>query len=246
MIQGQQDQAIKGFTLLELLVVISLVAIISAVAYPNFSSWKTEREVRTGTEKIASMLSNIATQTQRGNFSYSQFEILPLQPVQGKSKSTVFFTKGMKKQSFTALINTGASPACTITKIGHWDNLGGPISISGNTHSHYYEVYNPEKGIDDVKIATHLSSGAAICFGTSGNYYKATDGLSNLSALNINIEGAPTRNYIIICTLKVAETNGNKCPTGGSKLEKPAYLVKWSRFGNVSKYKWNGSGWNRQ
>jgi prepilin-type N-terminal cleavage/methylation domain-containing protein len=42
----QQNQDIKGFTLLELLVVISLVAIISAVAYPNFSSWKKEREVR--------------------------------------------------------------------------------------------------------------------------------------------------------------------------------------------------------
>ena len=32
----------------------------------------------------------------------------------------------------------------------------------------------------------------------------------------------------------------------GKALEKPAYLVKWSRFGNVSKFKWNGSDWNRQ
>ena len=55
----QQNQDIKGFTLLELLVVISLVAIISAVAYPNFSSWKKEREVRAATEKIAGMISNV-------------------------------------------------------------------------------------------------------------------------------------------------------------------------------------------
>ena len=87
----QQDQDIKGFTLLELLVVISLVAIISAVAYPNFSSWKKEREVRSATEKIAGMISNVATQTQRGNFSYSQFWVLPV-----PNQSTVFFTKGMK------------------------------------------------------------------------------------------------------------------------------------------------------
>ena len=69
----QQNQDIKGFTLLELLVVISLVAIISAVAYPNFSSWKKEREVRSATEKIAGMISNVATQTQRGYVSYAQF-----------------------------------------------------------------------------------------------------------------------------------------------------------------------------
>ena len=43
-----------------------------------------------------------------------------------------------------------------------------------------------------------------------------------------------------------AQKNGNKCPTRGKALEKPAYLVKWSRFGNVSKFKWSGSDWNRQ
>ena len=90
----QQDQDIKGFTILELLVVISIVAIISGVAYPNFSKWKTDREVRSATEKIAGMISNVATQTQRGNFSYSQFRLLPV-----KGKPPVFFSKGMKKNN---------------------------------------------------------------------------------------------------------------------------------------------------
>ena len=71
----QQDQDIKGFTILELLVVIAIVAIISGVAYPSFSKWSTERKVRAATEKVASMISNIATQTQRGTFSYSQLMI---------------------------------------------------------------------------------------------------------------------------------------------------------------------------
>ena len=30
------------------------------------------------------------------------------------------------------------------------------------------------------------------------------------------------------------------------KPEKPAYLVKWTRFGTVTKYKWSGSAWNLQ
>ena len=86
----QQDRNIRGFTLLELLVVISIVAIVSAMAYPNFSSWKKEREIRTATEKVAKMIANIATQTQRGSFAYSQLWVLPV-----KGQSTVFFTKGM-------------------------------------------------------------------------------------------------------------------------------------------------------
>jgi len=237
-----QDQDIKGFTLLELLVVIALVSIISAVAYPNFSSWKTEREVRSATEKISGMISNVTTQTQRGTFAYSQFWIVPIQ-----NQSTVFFSKGMKKNTFTNLINSGTAPNCSRIKNGYWDNLNNKnITIAGTRYENFSEVYNPEEGFDSIEVATQLTSDSAICFGTNGSYYKANGALSKLSNTNINIEGNPTPNYVIICTLELAKKNGNKCPTTSPALEKPAYLVKWSRFGNVSKYKWNGSVWNRQ
>ena len=48
----QQDQDIKGFTILELLVVIAIVAIISGVAYPNFSKWKEKYEINGETKKV--------------------------------------------------------------------------------------------------------------------------------------------------------------------------------------------------
>ena len=188
-----QEKNIKGFNLLELIVVVVIIGIISALAYPNFSSWKKEREVRSATEKIAGMISNVATQTQRGNFSYSQFWVLPV-----PSKSTVFFTKGMKKNNFTSLINSGGTPACRRVQSGHWDSLNDKkININGTTYRDYYEVYDPESGIDNIEVATHLSLDSAICFGTNGSYYKAVNGLSKGSNTNINIEGAPTANYLI-------------------------------------------------
>ncbi len=238
----QQDQDIKGFTILELLVVIAIIAIISAVAFPSFSKWSTERKVRTATEKVASMISNIATQTQRGNLAYSQLMVLAV-----PQQSSIFVTKGMGDKNFKDKLEKGQIN-CPVSPTGYWDDFGKPTkNIQGLNFSEYYEFFNPEdKVIGESKIAVHFTLPSAICFGKGGNYYKATNALSKVSNTNVVIEGSSTPNYIIICTYKNAQKNGNKCPTRGKALEKPAYLVKWSRFGNVSKFKWSGSDWNRQ
>ena len=238
----QQDQDIKGFTILELLVVIAIIAIISAVAFPSFSKWSSERKVRAATEKVASMISNIATQTQRGNLAYSQLMVLAV-----PNQSSIFVTKGMGDKNFKDKLEKGQIN-CPVSPAGYWDDFGKPTkNIQGLNFSEYYEFFNPEdKVIGESKIAVHFTLPSAICFGKGGNYYKATNALSKVSNANVVIEGSSTPNYIIICTYKNAQKNGNKCPTRGKALEKPAYLVKWSRFGNVSKFKWNGSDWNRQ
>ena len=238
----QQDQDIKGFTILELLVVIAIIAIISAVAFPSFSKWSTERKVRTATEKVASMISNIATQTQRGNLAYSQLMVLAV-----PQQSSIFVTKGMGDKNFKDKLEKGQIN-CPVSPTGYWDDFGKPTkNIQGLNFSEYYEFFNPEdKVIGESKIAVHFTLPSAICFGKGGSYYKATNALSKVSNANVVIEGSSTPNYIIICTYKNAQKNGNKCPTRGKALEKPAYLVKWSRFGNVSKFKWSGSDWNRQ
>ena len=50
------EKKIKGFNILELLVVIVIVGIISAAAYPNFSDWRSERAARAQTIKIKNSL----------------------------------------------------------------------------------------------------------------------------------------------------------------------------------------------
>ena len=41
-----QDEKIKGFNLLELIVVVVIIGVISAIGYPKFSDWRLDRETR--------------------------------------------------------------------------------------------------------------------------------------------------------------------------------------------------------
>ncbi len=72
----------------------------------------------------------------------------------------------------------------------------------------------------------------------------------DLSTKSTNVDGVKSSDFIIICDLQQLDENGNsqldKNNTCKLKPEKPAYLVKWTRFGTVTKYKWSGSAWNLQ
>lgn len=46
----------KGFTLVELMVTIAIMAIMAAVAIPNFSEWLAKRRVAAAAEKVANMI----------------------------------------------------------------------------------------------------------------------------------------------------------------------------------------------
>ncbi len=67
-----QAKNIKGFNILELLVVMAIIAVVSATAYPQFNTWNKEREVRRAVEEIKSLMKNIFTQTERGTFGFVQ------------------------------------------------------------------------------------------------------------------------------------------------------------------------------
>ena len=52
------------------------------------------------------------------------------------------------------------------------------------------------------------------------------------------------KDYIIICSAKDAV--GKICPdTKNITRKQVAYMVEWSRFGSINKYKWDGSAWKR-
>ena len=218
----RQKQDIKGFSLLELLVVVVIVAIISAVGYPNFMDWRKDREVRLAAENISSMISGIVAQTQRGSFPYVQFTFGITRGVDEK----IFKTKGMSQKSLGSTLNAGNTLNCDIVNSGVWDN-------------HEVHVYQAE-------VAVHKDTSGAVCFSKDGSHYGSSGSLA--SNPNVAIRGTTTSNYIVICDLDQYDINGDSKigPNGQcnlSTLQQPAYLVEWSRFGGINLFKWSGSEW---
>ena len=96
-----QDEKIKGFNLLELIVVVVLIGIVSAIGYPNFSEWRQERETRDSVIKIKSLIQGINAQVQRGQYAFVQAHILE------KDGGLVITSKGMKPEKLASLLNDG-------------------------------------------------------------------------------------------------------------------------------------------
>ena len=198
----QLKQDIKGFTILELLVVIVIISIISAVSYPNFMDWRKDREVRAAAEKVASMLTGINTQAQRGSYPFVQFQVKPL------SGSVQFRSKGMSQDKMNSKLNQATTKIldCELNDSGYWDN-------------HTVDIYEKDVGV-------HISKTSAIYFSKDGSYFSEKNRLEDSQVTNITLAGRTSNNYLIICLPKSG--GGGLVIIGGGSgacgIDKPQYL----------------------
>ena len=229
-------QDIKGFTLLELLVVVVLIGVLSAAGYPQFTKWSKDRKIRTATEKVVNILTSISTQAQKGYFPFVQLEVI------STNNLLKITSKGMAQDTMNDKLNQSATKIldCKISNAGYWDN-------------NEVEVFSS----DELSVQFKNDSGA-VCFSKDGSYFSEKGKLIDTANANLTLDGKNSNNYIIIC-FKDGGSSGSGQPSsgtgmaslsggagGGQCTTKPMYLVEWSRFGNIKKYRMGNNGWNRQ
>ena len=231
-----QDEKIKGFNVLELIIVIAIIGVLSAVAYPNFSEWRKDRETRSAVVKIKSLIEGINSQVQRGQYAFVQVDV-------EEDDGLIVTSKGMKPKTLATLLNNGES--------GWWvkPNERCKIVDKAVDEAYWDEDPDPDRNqiidLDKIEVrqivldnvaTTWRDKKGAVCFGKNDQWYSGNGELVSSSGDDVIVDS-----YLFICN---RSNTRSQCDidnvTGEPTTEHDhLYVIEWSRFGNIKLEKWN-------
>ena len=82
----------KAFTIIELLVVLVLIGIFSAIVYPNVSSWITGREVKKEVYDVVNLIKERKSEVMNGKYGMVQIRLRPGVEIYNMSQDDFFNT----------------------------------------------------------------------------------------------------------------------------------------------------------
>ena len=234
-----QDEKIKGFNVLELLIVIAIIGVLSAVAYPNFSDWQKDRETRSDVVEIKSLIEGINAQVQRGQYAFVQVDVEEGELLVSGDDGLIVTSKGMKPKTLATLLNTGGSDwwvkpneRCNNVDQAYWDEDPDPdrdqiIDLD--------KIEVRQITLDNVATTWREDKGA-VCFGKNDQWYSGNGKLVSSSGGDVSVDS-----YLFICN---RSRTRSQCDidnyTGEPTTEHDyLYVIEWSRFGNIKLEKWN-------
>ncbi|WP_415271566.1 prepilin-type N-terminal cleavage/methylation domain-containing protein [Candidatus Pelagibacter sp. Uisw_121] len=236
-----QDEKIKGFNVLELIVVIAIIGVLSAVAYPNFSEWRKDRETRSAVVKIKSLIEGINAQVQRGQYAFVQVDVEEGRLI-NEDDGLIVTSKGMKPKTLATLLNNGES--------GWWVTPNERCNIVDEADEAYWdEDPDPDRNqiidLDKIEVrqivldnvaTTWRDDVGAVCFGKNDQWYSGNGELVSSSGDDVIVDS-----YLFICNRSNTRSQCDIDNVTGEPITEHdhLYVIEWSRFGNIKLEKWN-------
>ena len=237
-----QDEKIKGFNVLELIIVVAIIGVLSAIGYPNFSEWRKDRQVRSDVIKIKSLIEGINSQVQRGQYAFVQVDIEEGKLI-SKNDGLIVTSKGMKTNTLATFLNNGESDwwkkpdeRCKKNVGEYWDEDPDP---NRDQIIDLDKLEVRQIVLDNVATTWREDTGA-VCFGKNDQWYSGNGKLVSESG-DEDSDEVSVDSYLFICERSKTRSQCDIDPgTGDPTTEHDnLYSIEWSRFGNIKLEKWN-------
>ena len=124
----------KGFTILELLVVLAVMGVFTAIAYPNISSWITDREVKKEVYETVAFIKERKAEVTSGKYGMTQIVLKPNLEVYTMSPQNFFNTYQNISSSSSYKTNKQCDYAWRhsgFSRNSSLETLSFPINVSG-------------------------------------------------------------------------------------------------------------------
>jgi len=209
----------KGFTTLEVIVVLCIVGVLAAISYPRISDWNKARTVQSDVLKAFNVFDKINSQVQRGLYAFVQVYII--NEVSDDAGTSITITsRGITADTLGDKITSGAfrnaSERCS-ADIADWDHDG--------TISDRPEVSSVV--LDNLETILPADAEEGVCFSKDGRWYSTTDGLAGVNFLELFGTGGLCDRHLNPRD-EMDIRRGPQCD----------YRIIWSRFGNIKLEKW--------
>ena len=234
----EQEKNNKGFSLLEIIVVLAIVGALAGVGIPNFAKWNNKRIIANASEEVASLLRNIHATTERGTFAYVQliFESDFEDGISIKTKGVTMDNFTTKMNDTSVSWNTSPDNRCSVTP------LDDEFWTSEDTDRDELKANIFEISRSDVVF--NFIGEASLCLSRNGKFYYGTGAIAT---------GEQPENYIYLllnkgentdCTITYIDDEPNEkvipqpaaWDGGGCKY---VGAVRWTRFGEIDTFRWN-------
>jgi prepilin-type N-terminal cleavage/methylation domain-containing protein len=215
----------KGFTIIELLVVLAVIGVFVSFAYPNISNWINDRNVKKEAYEVITYLKERKNEVQTGQ--YGMLQIVMNWRIHTYKMTNEDFFKEYKSISTNSSYKTNRT-------CGHQK----PGSFKGDSS------LNLELGSGNSDSNVNVYPSTSHPFPTSYSIICITkDGSIRYDRTNVNETDKATNqpvDYFLLCS----KTNSTmQTCKSGAKFDH-MYKITWDRFVNTKLYKYNKSnGW---